>query len=77
MKLVDQNPCLPLFHKPIIYTKLACWKMLQHFTGEPMFSSIHFPIYNIRMEQTWKENTAIYNYALFQKFLLKDWSTYS
>ena len=43
-----------------------CWKMLQHFTGQPIFSSIHFPICNIRMEQTWKENTAIYNYASFR-----------
>ena len=30
-KLVDQKNCLPLFHKPIIYTKLVCWKMLQYF----------------------------------------------
>ena len=41
MKLVDQNTCLPLFHKSIIYTKLARWKM-SHFTEELMFSSIPF-----------------------------------
>ena len=32
-----------------------------------MFLRFVFPICNIRMEQTWKQNTAIYNYVLFQK----------
>ena len=33
---------LTLFQKPIIYTILACQKMLQHFTAELMFSSTPF-----------------------------------
>ena len=32
-------------------------------------------IYNIRMEETWLENTAIKNYVLFQKLLKFGWPT--
>ena len=73
-QLAYQNNYLTLFPKPIIYTILAGWKMLQHLTAELMFSSALFPHYNIRMEQTWKENTTVYSWAFFQKCLIKDWS---
>ena len=35
-----------------------------------------FAIYIIRMGQTRQENITVYNYADFQKCLIKDWSTY-
>ena len=63
------NACLTLFHKPIIYTVLACQKMnwcLYVFL---------FPICNIRMEETWLKNTAIKNDVLFQKLLKFGWPT--
>ena len=41
-ELENQNTYLTLFQKPIIYTILACQKMLQHFTVELMFSSTPF-----------------------------------
>ena len=41
------------------------------------FKYSFFPSIILEWNQTWWQNTVMYNYVLFQKFFVKDWSTYS